>query len=184
MLPMNAEIDSAESLFAIKATIIYEDFPSGLRAKGFAERLAEQLGCGCQFWESIWPLKMLEFPTVAAEAARSAADSAYLIVALSGERMLPRATLNWIDAQLDGAAARGLGLIALLASCGSRWDDGECARRQLLALCGAHGVPFFSHAGDAADGGCCHGYRFGRGNQNPTISSAPAPSDARGAAVR
>ena len=138
----NAGADSP----AINVTIIYEDFASGTRAKHFAERLADGLGCHCPLSESIWRSELLECPPLAEQASHAAADCDYLIVSLRGDRVLPAATRNWIEAQLGGAAQRGAGLIVLSDSFHAKWRVVEATRQYLRTVCAAKGVAFFSHA--------------------------------------
>jgi len=147
---MNVWIDSSDclpiaDLPAINVTIIYEDFASGTRAKHFATRLAGQLGRGCELSATIWRTELLECPPLATQAAFAAADCDYLIVSLRGDRALPVATRQWIEGQLDGAAAREAALIALINCGGEMWRAGEDARHLLGTLCAEKDVPFFSH---------------------------------------
>lgn len=130
----------------ITVTIIYDDFAGGVRAKNFAERLAEQLGCDCHLSESFWRSDLLECRPVAEEAARAAADCDYLLVSLRGDRVVPFPTRLWIEAQLDSAARRGASLIVLPDS--GRGNQGvvEATRRHFRSLCAVKGVAFFSHA--------------------------------------
>lgn len=148
---MKYDIDSPEcaavaDASAIEATIIYEDFAGGLRAKIFAERLAEQLGCACHFSETFWRSDLLECPPIAAEAIRAAEDSDYLIVALRGDRILPFFTRQWIERQLDRAAASGASLIVLPGCDQGTHGVVEATRRHFRSLCARKGVAFFSHA--------------------------------------
>jgi hypothetical protein len=148
---MKAEVDSPEripfaNVSALKVAIIYEDFASGTRAKHFAERLADGFSCHCPLAESLWRSELLESPEIAADAARAAADCDYLIISLRGDRLLPLATRQWIEAQLDGAASPAAGLIILADSFQGKWRVVEGTRHYLRTLCIAKGVPFFSHA--------------------------------------
>ena len=137
---------------ALKVTIIYEDFPSGLRAKHFAELLGECLDCSSQFSETFWRSDLLACPPVADEAASLAADCDYIIVSLRGDQVVPSAARRWIEAQLDGAAGHGLGLIALVSAGGvvepggETWRAGAGARHDLRSLCAGKNVPFFCHS--------------------------------------
>ncbi len=106
---------------AIKAVIIYEDFDTAIRAKNFAEELERALGCACQWGDSLWRSNLLESPLIADEAALDAADCDYLIVSLRGDHALPYSTQQWIEAQLDRAAARDAGLIVLSDSNRGKW---------------------------------------------------------------
>ncbi len=130
----------------IKVVIIYEDFASGVRAKHFTERLSEELGCSCEFSESLWRSELLEIPVVAADAARDAASCDYLVVSLRGDGALPWATRRWIEAQLDGAAGRRPWVIALLGSEQGKRRVLDGNRHYLRSTCAARGVDFFSLA--------------------------------------
>ncbi|MDR3405852.1 MAG: hypothetical protein P4L99_25425 [Chthoniobacter sp.] len=148
---MKAAIDSADSfpvagLSAIKVTIIYEDFASGTWAKRFAERLADFLECTCSLSETIWRSELLECPPLADQAARAAAECDYLIVSLHGDRVLPFAARQWIEAQLERAAERGMGLILLSDSSQAKWRVVEATRHHLRCACAMKDVAFFSHA--------------------------------------
>lgn len=127
-------------------TIIYEDFASGLRAKNFAERLAEQLGCACHLSESFWRCDLLGCQSIAAEAARAAADCDYLIVALRGDRIVPLTARQWIESQLDSAAGREMALIVLPDSEQGKRQVVEATRQHFRTVCVAKGVAFYSHA--------------------------------------
>ena len=153
---MKTEFDSpaclpGEDSSALKVTIIYDDFACGARAKNFAERLAAQLGSACPLAESLWRSDLLEYPPIAAEAARATAGCDYLIVALHADRVFPLATRQWIEARLDGAAGHGTGLVMLLNSGGENRGAGlrapGNARHHLRSRCAEKGVPFFCSAG-------------------------------------
>ena len=141
----SSEIPVGDSA-TINATIIYEDFLSGTRAKHFAERLAGSLGATCPLSDSMWRIDFLDCPPIAMEAGSAAADCEYLIVSLRGDRDLTPATREWIETQLAGAAGRLLCVIALLGSGAGtpRVLDGN--RQYLRGVCAANGVEFCAHA--------------------------------------
>jgi hypothetical protein len=123
---------------------MYDDFASGLRAKRFAERLAERFGSECDLSESLWRSALLASPAVADEASRHASDSDFLILSLRGDHVPPSAVRQWVTSQLDAAAERGAALIVI-------WDA-ELGRRRVVGAtrhyfrnaCARRGVPFFS----------------------------------------
>lgn len=131
---------------AIRVTIISDDFASGLRAKNFAERLADQLGCHCQFSDSFWRSDLLDCWQIANTATLAAADCDYLIVSLRGDRVLPFFARHWIEAQLDSIAARDAALIVLPDSNQGNRQIVEATRHHFRSLCFRKGVAFFSHA--------------------------------------
>lgn len=149
------ECFSADDSSALKVTIIYEDFARGARAKHFAEDLARRLGSHCPLAESLWRCDLLEYPPLAAEAARAVADSDYLIVALHRERTLPLATREWLGVQIQAAAREDTGLSVVLLNFGGStagWRIRGDARPYLRTICAENGIPFFCHAeGRAVD---------------------------------
>lgn len=148
---MNTLFESPENVLptvessAIKVTIIYEDFASGVRAKNFAEKLLEQLGSACRLCESFWRADLLVNEEIAKEAHRTAADFDYLIISMVGDRILPLRTCDWIEAHLDGAAARGAALVVLPDKDEGAWRIVEATRQQFRFMCLMKGVAFFSH---------------------------------------
>lgn len=148
---MNAEIEPPEYLSdtdasTIKVAVIYEDFASGTRAKHFTDRLAAELGCASMLSESLWRSELLESPAIADEAARDAAGCDYLIVSLRGDRILPLATRQWIEAQLRSAAWRNTWVVALLGSDQGKRRVLNGNRHFLRSVCAANGLEFFSMA--------------------------------------
>jgi hypothetical protein len=149
---MNALIDYPASgpvadASAIQFTIIYDEFLSGARAKQFAERLAEQIGCTCRLSESLWRSDLFDRPTIAGAAACATAECDYLIVSLRGDHVLPPAARRWIEAVLDGAAGHLACVIALLGCDDGKPSVGDGSRDYLRAVCAANHVEFFSHSG-------------------------------------
>ena len=155
---MNATpADSSERLpsaasSALKVTVLYEDFASGTRAKHFSENLAERLGSSCPLAESLWRCDLLEYPPIAADVARSAANSAYLIIALQWGRALPLAARAWLENQLELAARCSTSLVVLLLHPGGQIRSRERFRapgdvhHHLRSLCEEQGVLFFCSA--------------------------------------
>jgi hypothetical protein len=66
--------------------IVYDSVRSGKRAK----ELCDRLGQHCELSLSIWSLSALELPPLARVAASAAERAALLVVAVNGDRTLPR----------------------------------------------------------------------------------------------
>lgn len=130
---------------AIDVTIVYEDRESGIRAKDFAEQLADQLGCSSKISESIWRSDLLEAWPIAHAATNAAMESDYFIVAVRGELPFPQSAQLWIEAQLDAASKRGAVLIFLSHPDREQRQEVERTREQLRSACDTKGVTFFSH---------------------------------------
>ena len=126
-------------------TIIYEDFASGLRAKRFADLLAERCGTPGASAIAMWRCELLEITDVAAEAAGLAEAWDYLIVSLSANRTFSDAVREWITSRLGGCADGG-GVI-LLATAGMDQNRVAVSVRQgIKSICVERGVPFFGYS--------------------------------------
>ncbi len=150
--PVTSAHPSAADSSALKVTVLYEDFATGTRAKHFSENLAERLDSSCPLADALWRCDLLEYPPIAAEVARSAAASDYLIIALQWGRALPLAACAWLESQLALAARCRTALVVLLLHpggeirSGERWRTLGDVRHHLRALCEEQGVLFFCSA--------------------------------------
>jgi hypothetical protein len=149
--PESPQLFPGVNPYPVKFSIVYEDFASGTRARHFAERLAKALGCTCLLTEALWRSELLDCPEIAEQAARTCADSDYLIISLRGDRDLPLATREWIEAQLDGAGGARTGLILLSDERNTQRRVLDGTRHHLRALCNAREMAFFSHATTSPD---------------------------------
>ncbi len=92
---MNSETHSS----GLDVLIVYESVRSGKRAKELCHRLGQQLAPDCKLNLSVWSLSALQLlPTIARAAASEADHAALLIVAVNGDKTLPRpvkSCLHW-----------------------------------------------------------------------------------------
>src|SRR5437867_13121571 len=71
--------------------IVYDSVRSGKRAKEFCDRLGQHLAPDSKPNLSVWSLSALQLlPTMARAAASAAEHAALLIVAVNGDKTLPR----------------------------------------------------------------------------------------------
>jgi|GEM_PF-1930273 len=77
-----------------EALIVYDSVRAGKRAKEFCDRLGQRLAPGCELNLSVWSLSALGIPAVARAAAREAERATLLIVAVNGDKRLPRPVRN------------------------------------------------------------------------------------------
>jgi hypothetical protein len=115
-----------------------------VRAKNFADRLAEAVGRACRLWKSIWPAELLASPHIAAAATLAAADCDYFILSLGGEHLLPLAARQWLEERLPEAGVRGAVVIVLADPGEGESCLSEGVRRYLRSLCSANRVAFYS----------------------------------------
>jgi hypothetical protein len=145
------DLDRLGITLKLKPVILYEDFACGIRAKDFAERLADHLACACPLSDRLWRSDLLKCPSVAAEAAASAADSDCLIISTRGDRHLPFPARAWLEGQLQHASRRGAGLIALSCSHPETRRVLSHTLVYLRSLCCSQGVSFFAQVTGAAN---------------------------------
>ena len=156
---------------AINVVIIYEDSASGARARSFAGRLAEKRASGCRLSASICRCELLEYPPIADEAARRVADCDYLIVSQRGDHAPAFATRQWIEAQLDEAGGRGLGLIVLSGASDRKWHVVEATRRYFRAVCATKDAVFFAHTVTTPEDEAATASRDGGATREPAVST-------------
>jgi hypothetical protein len=159
LFDFNGTKSSADTGVA-KVVTFYENpiFVTGLRGESIASRLADSLGCSCDLSENAWRNDFLERENVAAVAMLAAMDADYVIVSLLGERVLPVATRNWIEAWLIGSSRFAAGLIVLaeIGRCRFRVVEGTC--RYLRSACAVNGVGFYTFFMAAPEDGPVEGF--------------------------
>jgi len=74
----------------LEVLIVYDSVRSGKRAKELCDRLGHQLAPGCELRLSVWSLSALQLPPLARAAAREAERATLIIVAVNGDKVLPR----------------------------------------------------------------------------------------------
>jgi hypothetical protein len=94
--------------------IVYDSVRSGKRAKELCDRLAQQLPPDRKLSFSLWSLSALQLPTLAQAAASAAECAALLIVAVNGEKALPRPVRNCLYWCARGIRAADGALVAQL----------------------------------------------------------------------
>jgi len=80
-----------------KVVIIYEDGPTGRRAKLFYDKLVHQLEDECVFSLKLWSFQVLAIPEIRKSAADSIAQADFVIFSLHGEAGLPARMRSWIE---------------------------------------------------------------------------------------
>ncbi len=86
MNPSNLETHTS----GLDVLIVYDSVRSGKRAKELCDHLGQQLAPDCELNFSVWSLSALQLPTLAQAAASAAEHAALLIVAVNGDKTLPR----------------------------------------------------------------------------------------------
>ena len=104
-----------------KVVIIYEDGPTGKRAKLFYDKLIHQLEDECVF-SLLWSFQVLAIPEIRKAAADSIAEADLVIFSLRGEAELPARLRLWIETWPRQIFDRDPMLIALVDKTTARDD--------------------------------------------------------------
>src|SRR5882762_6404352 len=135
------------------ALIVYDSVRSGKRAKELCDRLGQQLAPDCKLNLSVWSLSALQLlPTMARAAASEAEHAALLIVAVNGDKTLPRPVKSCLHLCARGIGAADGALVAQLHGV-LKMNEELCPAYACLREIAHHaGVRFFSEVVELPDG--------------------------------
>src|SRR5437016_12779197 len=138
---MNSETHSSD----LDVLIVYESVRSGKRAKELCHRLGQQLAPDCKLNLSVWSLSALQLlPTIARAAASEAERATLLIVAVNGDKTLPRPVKSFLHRCAFGIRAADGALVAQLHGI-LKMNEELCPAYGCLRQIAQHaGVRFFS----------------------------------------
>jgi len=125
--------------------LVYDSVRSGKRAKELCDRLGQQLAPDCKLNLSVWSLSALQLlPTIARAAASEADHAALLIVAVNGDKTLPRPVKSCLHWCACGIRAADGALVAQLHGI-LKMNEELCPAYGCLRQIAHHtGVQFFS----------------------------------------
>ena len=133
----------------LAALIVYDSVRSGKRAKELCDRLGLASGRKLNF--SVWSLSALRLPTLAQAAAREAEHAALLIVAVSGDKTLPRPVRNCLYWCARGIRAAAGALVAQLHGILKVNEELCPAYGCLRQIAHYNGIRFFSEVVELPD---------------------------------
>ena len=140
MNPSNLETHTS----GLDVLIVYDSVRSGKRAKELCDRLGQQLAPDCKLNFSVWSLSALQLPTLAQAAASAAEHAALLIVAVNGDKPLPRLVKSCLHRCARAIHAADGALVAQLHGI-LKMNEEFCPAYDCLRQIAHHaGVQFFS----------------------------------------
>ena len=80
-----------------EAFLLYEDKPTGLRAKLVLDGVIGQLSFACRCSPRLWRLDLLNWTNYRESAAKEAAMGDLILISLHGNLNLPAATFDWVS---------------------------------------------------------------------------------------
>jgi hypothetical protein len=127
------------------AVIIYEDGPTGRRAKLFCDKLVCELENEYAFSLDLWSFQILAIPEFRESAADAAAKADLVVLSLHGEAGLPARVREWIEIWSRQVLDSGPPLIALVDKPTTRGSRNASALGYLRGVAERIGIDFFGH---------------------------------------
>ena len=127
------------------AVIIYEDGPTGRRAKLFCDKLVRELEDECAFSLQLWSFQILAIPEFRESAADAAAQADLVLLSLHGEVGLPAGVREWIEIWSRQIFDSGPALIAVVDKPTTRGSRNASTLAYLRGVAKRTGVDFFGH---------------------------------------
>ena len=93
--------------------VVYEDVAGRQKATHVCDHLVQRFWAGCEFQVNWWTCAMLEQSHEARMAAEKAAEADLIIFALSPERELPIAIMDWVETWIQLRSDREGALVDL-----------------------------------------------------------------------
>ena len=145
---MNSETHTS----SLDALIVYDSLRSGKRAKELCDRLGQQVAPDSKLNLSFWSLSALQLlPAIARAAASEAEHAALLIVAVNGDKTLPRPVKSLLHTCARAIHAADGALVAQLHGI-LKMNAELCPAYGCLREIARHsGVRFFSEAVELPD---------------------------------
>ena len=85
----------------LNVLVMYDDRPSGQRAKGLLDRAAEQIGIELELTMKLWRFDVLKLPAALEQAAVEAAAADVILLSLSRKTKMSSADYEWTTRWLD-----------------------------------------------------------------------------------
>src|SRR5712664_2257507 len=125
--------------------IVYDSVRSGKRAKELCDRLGQQLAPNCELNFTVWSLSELQLlPPLARAAARETERTNLLIVAVNGDKTLPRPIKSFLHRCAGAIRAADGALVAQLHGI-LKMNEKLCPAYGCLREIAQHsGIRFFS----------------------------------------
>jgi hypothetical protein len=128
-----------------KVVAIYEDGPTGRRAKHFYDKLIHELEDESAFSLQLWSFQVLAIPELRESAVESAAQADFVILSLHGKAGLPVDIREWIETWSKLIIGKGPALIALVDNSTTRCGTNASALAYLKGVAKRTEVDFFGH---------------------------------------
>jgi hypothetical protein len=125
--------------------ILYEDGPTGRRAKRFYDKLIHELEDECDFYLELWNFQVLGIPEFGKSAMEAAARADFVILSLHGKAGIPAEIKDWIETWTGKIIDRPPALVALVDKPKARGGTVPSTLAYLSSVASRTGIDFFAH---------------------------------------
>jgi hypothetical protein len=125
--------------------ILYEDGPTGRRAKSFYDKFIHELEDECDFNLELWNFQVLGIPEFGESATEAAAQADFVILSLHGKAGLPGEIKEWIETWTGQIIDRSPALVALVDKPNARGGTTASTLAYLSSVANRTGIDFFAH---------------------------------------
>jgi len=129
-----------------KVVIVYEDVPTGRRAKLFYDKFIHELENDSVFSLQLWSFEVLAIPEIRESAADSITQADFVILSLHGDAGLPARMRQWIETWSRQIFDRGPALIALVDKSMTKDGQNALTLAYLRRVAQTNRAAFFGHA--------------------------------------
>jgi hypothetical protein len=125
--------------------ILYEDGPTGRRAKRFYDKLIHEFEDECDFNLELWNFQVLGIPEFGESATQAAEQADFLILSLHGKAGIPAEIKQWIETWTGQNIDRTPALVALVDKPESGGATAASTLAYLSSVANRTGIDFFAH---------------------------------------
>jgi hypothetical protein len=135
-----------DDMHRFNVVILYEDGPTGRRAKGFYDKLMHELEDECDFNLELWNFQVLGIPEFGELATEAAAQADFVILSLHGKAGLPAEIREWIETWTGQIIDRTPALVALVDKPKAGGGTAASTLAYLSSVANRTGIDFFAHS--------------------------------------
>jgi len=146
LIPVDGE--NRKRLPAIHAVVTYDNFDSGMRAKGILDRLARALGSQLTLNITMWKFDVLEFDKLQDMAANDAAEADIIIISTSGAGELCPGVQRWVELWLSRKQRESSAFVSLNEADPDGTAESPAVGEYLQNVASRGNLSFFSQRGN------------------------------------
>jgi hypothetical protein len=127
------------------ASVIYEDFTTGLRGKEWVDRVCRQIGEEAELKVDLWRFDLLHVPAFRERAALDASEADLIVLSMHGGDLLPPQVQDWMYQWLTLKTDQSAAFVVLLDGTGARSNGNSPLLAGLRGVAQGAGLALFCH---------------------------------------